>query len=65
MKCPICKKEVEPECRYRPFCSDRCRTLDLANWATGQYRISTPAPPRAETEEQADEDERGSRGHGD
>lgn len=56
MKCPICRKEVEPGSRYAPFCSDRCRLIDLGNWATGKYRISTPAPPE-EAEEPVDEDD--------
>jgi hypothetical protein len=25
-----------------PFCSDRCRVIDLGKWATGGYRISSP-----------------------
>jgi hypothetical protein len=28
-----------------PFCSDRCRLLDLGNWASEKYVISTPAGP--------------------
>jgi endogenous inhibitor of DNA gyrase (YacG/DUF329 family) len=27
-----------------PFCSERCREIDLGNWATEKYVISTPAP---------------------
>ena len=44
-KCPICRKAVEPLASTFPFCSDRCRTQDLANWATEKYVISEPAPP--------------------
>jgi endogenous inhibitor of DNA gyrase (YacG/DUF329 family) len=43
MKCPICKKEVSPGAPFAPFCSDRCRLIDLANWSDGKYVISTPA----------------------
>jgi endogenous inhibitor of DNA gyrase (YacG/DUF329 family) len=67
MKCPICKKEVEPGGAHAPFCSERCRTIDLANWATGKYRIPTRASAEAQTEEQTDEDEPrngGAGGHG-
>jgi endogenous inhibitor of DNA gyrase (YacG/DUF329 family) len=42
MKCPICHKRVgrgEPE---YPFCSERCRVIDLGNWASGKYVVSTP-----------------------
>jgi endogenous inhibitor of DNA gyrase (YacG/DUF329 family) len=56
MKCPICKKDVETGSRYAPFCSDRCRLIDLGNWASGKYRISSPMKP--ELEEQDDEDQR-------
>ena len=41
-KCPICKHETEPLSKWFPFCSDRCRLLDLANWADEKYVISRP-----------------------
>ena len=34
-----------------PFCSERCRIIDLGNWASDKYVISTPAPDEAESEE--------------
>jgi endogenous inhibitor of DNA gyrase (YacG/DUF329 family) len=43
MKCPICKKEVTLDNPEMPFCSERCRLIDLGNWATEKYVISTPA----------------------
>lgn len=43
MKCPICKKEVGAQSPFIPFCSDRCRLIDLANWSDGKYVISSPA----------------------
>ncbi|MGI8992290.1 MAG: DNA gyrase inhibitor YacG [Bryobacteraceae bacterium] len=43
MKCPICKKPVKRGDEAFPFCSERCRTIDLGNWATEKYVISTPA----------------------
>jgi endogenous inhibitor of DNA gyrase (YacG/DUF329 family) len=45
MKCPICKKEVKLGDPEMPFCSERCRIVDLGNWASEKYVISTPAPP--------------------
>ncbi|HEY9140640.1 MAG TPA: DNA gyrase inhibitor YacG [Bryobacteraceae bacterium] len=45
MKCPICKKEVALGDAEFPFCSERCRTIDLGNWASGKYVVSTPLPP--------------------
>lgn len=47
--CPICRKPADPASRQFPFCGDRCRTQDLANWATGEYAI--PARP-TEADEQ-------------
>lgn len=43
VKCPICKNEVPLDDPNMPFCSDRCRTIDLGNWASEKYVISTPA----------------------
>jgi uncharacterized protein len=45
MKCPICKKEVAPDTGALPFCSERCKLIDLGNWASEKYVISTPAQP--------------------
>ena len=46
MRCPICRKEVQPDNPFVPFCSDRCRIIDLGNWASEKYMISTPADPQ-------------------
>lgn len=49
MKCPICKKEVSPEVSpedtFFPFCSERCKIIDLGNWASEKYVISSPVQP--------------------
>jgi len=45
IRCPICKKEVAEGAPEFPFCSERCRTIDLGNWAMEKYKVSTPAPP--------------------
>ena len=39
MNCPICRKEVERTNPEYPFCSERCRVIDLGNWALEKYRI--------------------------
>jgi endogenous inhibitor of DNA gyrase (YacG/DUF329 family) len=41
MRCPICKKPVDstPKNRFRPFCTERCRMIDLGTWAGGDYVI--------------------------
>ena len=38
--CPICKKAVQRANDDFPFCSPRCRTMDLGQWAAGDYRIA-------------------------
>ena len=42
LRCPICKKSVKSADPDFPFCSDRCRVIDLGKWASGGYVISTP-----------------------
>ncbi len=42
MRCPICKSAVPEAGPHRPFCSSRCKRIDLGNWLTGVYRISRP-----------------------
>jgi hypothetical protein len=42
LRCPICKKAVWSTDADFPFCSERCRTLDLGKWASGAYVISSP-----------------------
>jgi len=39
--CPTCGATVQwaAESRYRPFCSERCRLIDLGAWATESYRV--------------------------
>ncbi|MDH5446355.1 MAG: DNA gyrase inhibitor YacG [Gammaproteobacteria bacterium] len=41
VKCPSCGKQIEwsPEQKWRPFCSDRCRLIDLGDWANESHRI--------------------------
>lgn len=42
-RCPICRKPAKLDDSWFPFCSKRCRTRDLANWATGAYSVPVPA----------------------
>ncbi len=55
LRCPVCRKLVLAGEETFPFCSDRCRTIDLGKWASGKYVISTPADPE-ELEEHYRED---------
>jgi hypothetical protein len=47
MKCPICKKEVPPGSEFLPFCSERCKLIDLGNWASEKYVIPVPLEPES------------------
>lgn len=42
-RCPICNKECNyhMNSRYKPFCSDRCKLIDLGEWANETRRIPT------------------------
>ena len=42
LHCPTCRKLVKATDEDFPFCSDRCRKIDLGKWASGVYKISSP-----------------------
>jgi endogenous inhibitor of DNA gyrase (YacG/DUF329 family) len=43
-RCPICKKSTDSDANAEfPFCSERCKLLDLGAWASEKYVISEPA----------------------
>ena len=42
LRCPTCRTLVTASGEDFPFCSDRCRQIDLGKWASGVYRISSP-----------------------
>ena len=50
-RCPTCKKEVVwNEAPFRPFCSERCKLIDLGEWISEGYRISAPLEDESESE---------------
>jgi uncharacterized protein len=49
LRCPICKKRVKSKDAEFPFCSPRCRTIDLGKWASGAYVVSSPTGDDEET----------------
>jgi endogenous inhibitor of DNA gyrase (YacG/DUF329 family) len=61
-RCPICRNPVDSETHADfPFCSVRCRTMDLGNWASEKYVItepvideSLPGPPPASTPDESE-----------
>ncbi|MDY0398097.1 MAG: DNA gyrase inhibitor YacG [Desulfuromonas thiophila] len=53
VRCPICGTScLWQDNPWRPFCSERCRLLDLGNWAAGDYRIAGAAASPIEDEEE-------------
>jgi uncharacterized protein len=47
VRCPQCGGESlwAPENKWRPFCSERCKQIDLGAWASDSYRIPVQAEP--------------------
>ena len=55
MNCPICKKPVDDQDQGKPgshwpFCSDRCKLIDLGRWLGGRYQIPVVDPDESEPE---------------
>ena len=56
VECPTCGSKVEwsEKAKWRPFCSERCKLIDLGAWADEQYSIaSSPTTPMEYAEEPA------------
>jgi endogenous inhibitor of DNA gyrase (YacG/DUF329 family) len=60
-RCPTCRKAAAPrgENAFFPFCSERCKLVDLGKWFAGEYRIPVAPPPEGDSPEPspADDDE--------
>jgi uncharacterized protein len=51
-RCPICGKPTDSATHPEfPFCSERCRVLDLGNWASERYVVSEPVFEEGELDE--------------
>jgi endogenous inhibitor of DNA gyrase (YacG/DUF329 family) len=66
-RCPICKKVIDRaiqqesrEGNFYPFCSQRCKLVDLGQWLDGGYKIVT----KLKTEEEEGENSGQSKGNG-
>jgi uncharacterized protein len=55
LRCPTCRAIVLRSDEHFPFCSDRCRLIDLGKWASGAYKISSPVFDPELLEESASE----------
>jgi endogenous inhibitor of DNA gyrase (YacG/DUF329 family) len=54
MRCPTCKREFKPDdSPAKPFCSERCRLIDLGRWLDEGYAV--PAIPDPDADEVPDE----------
>jgi len=57
VRCPTCKKEGDwLEGKYGPFCSKRCRLVDLGKWLNEEHKVSEPLQPDQITEPEKEED---------
>ncbi len=56
VSCPRCGAPVAwtVENRYRPFCSERCKLIDLGDWAMERYRVAVEKDKDAEQDSQPD-----------
>jgi hypothetical protein len=60
IKCPVCRKDAKwDDNPFKPFCSERCKLIDLGKWATEEYRI--PDEKKKLPEENEDEKNNGER----
>jgi endogenous inhibitor of DNA gyrase (YacG/DUF329 family) len=53
VKCPRCGKPAlfNSQNQFRPFCSERCKLIDLGQWAEGKYAVPVSSPPEADIEQ--------------
>ena len=47
VNCPTCAAKVEwtEANKYRPFCSERCKQIDLGAWGNEDFRVPAQSPP--------------------
>lgn len=54
VKCPMCRKDAAWEGNpHRPFCSERCKLIDLGAWASDEYRI--PGKPHVDDADEGED----------
>ena len=60
MRCPICKRETVPaDTKFAPFCSERCKLIDLGRWLGAGYSVPGEPVSLPETsEDDPQEDDR-------
>jgi endogenous inhibitor of DNA gyrase (YacG/DUF329 family) len=52
VECPRCRApaSLSAQNKWRPFCSERCKLIDLGDWAAERYRVAQTAKPSSEDE---------------
>jgi endogenous inhibitor of DNA gyrase (YacG/DUF329 family) len=57
-RCPTCERPVEwsEKSPWRPFCSERCKLIDLGAWASGQRAIPGDAPVESESDDEREKE---------
>jgi uncharacterized protein len=57
VNCPVCGKSTPftPANRFRPFCSERCKLIDLGNWASESYRVPEQEPSETPEDDKREE----------
>jgi endogenous inhibitor of DNA gyrase (YacG/DUF329 family) len=60
-RCPICKKKVKhpnknhiEQAKFFPFCSERCKLVDLGAWFDADYKVYTPLQSSKPTDDASD-----------
>ena len=58
VNCPQCGAPVPwtPEAKWRPFCSQRCKLIDLGDWADERYRIPGAEPSQDQGDDAPEDD---------
>jgi endogenous inhibitor of DNA gyrase (YacG/DUF329 family) len=56
IRCPTCHREedVPDAFQWRPFCSRRCKIIDLGNWLDEVYRVGVPTSEDAQADDGVD-----------
>jgi uncharacterized protein len=66
MRCPVCKKTFDPnQTTSPPFCSERCRNIDLGRWLDEGYSLPHVPDPEDDEVAEVDEGSLGERTNGD
>jgi endogenous inhibitor of DNA gyrase (YacG/DUF329 family) len=53
-RCPICghAADARPQNKSLPFCSTRCKAIDLGKWLDEKYRVPAPEEPESDPDQQ-------------